>query len=64
VEADQAREPEPAVAGSNPEARESNQVFAPDRSGRTVLLAEYPALPLGAAIEVPLDRILCAEKTA
>ena len=49
MEADQARELEPEVAGLSPEARESNQAFAPDRSGRTVLLAEYPSLRLSAA---------------
>ena len=58
MEADRAREPEPAVVGSSLEARELNQVFAPDRLGRTVLLAECPALPLSAANEVPLDRLL------
>ena len=60
--ADRARELEPVVAGSSLEAKESNQGSAPDRLGRTVLLAVCPALRLSAANESPLvvGTILCA----
>ena len=53
MEADRAREPGLAVVGWSLAAMELNQVFVPDRLGRTVLLAESPALRLVAAMYPP-----------
>jgi len=57
VEADRAREREPGVAGSSPEAKELNRAFVPGRLGRTVWLAECLVLRLSAANDYPLVRL-------